>query len=76
MDNINDITTKKELAYWMKQFSSMKEADFNDLDMSDFTMVQRMAYNYVEQAKTDTKIAEKVISLIQWYEVDSKWSIN
>ena len=76
MDNINDTTTKKELAYWMKQFSSMKEADFNDLDMSDFTMVQRMAYNYIEQSKTDTKIAEKVINLIQWYEVDSKWSIN
>lgn len=53
MDNINDITTKKELAYWM-----------------------RMAYNYIEQSKTDTKIAEKVISLIQWYEVDSKWFIN
>ncbi|MCR4752862.1 MAG: hypothetical protein K5837_00370 [Candidatus Saccharibacteria bacterium] len=76
MDNINDSTTKKELAYWMKQFSSIKEADFNDLDMSDFTIVQRIAHNYVEQAKTDTKIAEKVISLIQWYEVDSKWSIN
>ena len=76
MDNINEKKKKKELAYWMKQFSSMKEADFNDLDMSDFTMVQRMAYNYIEQSKTDTKIAEKVINLIQWYEVDSKWSIN
>ena len=76
MDNINDSTTKKELAYWMKRFSSMKELDFSNLDMNDFTIVQRIAYNYIEQAKTDTKIAEKVISLIQWYEVDSKWSIN
>lgn len=30
MDNINDTTTKKELAYWMEQSSSTKEADFSD----------------------------------------------
>jgi len=43
----------------------MKGADFSDMDMSGFTIVQRIAYNYIEQAKTDTKIAEKVINLIQ-----------
>lgn len=55
MDNFNDITTKKELSYWLKWFSSMKGADFSDMDMSGFTIVQRIAYNYIEQAKTDTK---------------------
>lgn len=65
MDNFNDITTKKELSYWLKWFLAMKGADFSDMDMSGFTIVQRIAYNYIEQAKTDTKIAEKVINLIQ-----------
>jgi len=29
---------KKELSYWLKRFSLMKEADFSDIDMSSFTI--------------------------------------
>lgn len=75
MDNIIDKNTKSEVAYWMKQFSFMKETDFDLLDTSEFTVIQRMAYNYVEQSKTDTKIADKVMNLIQWYDVDLKWGV-
>lgn len=75
MDNIIDKNTKSEVAYWMKQFSFMKETDFDLLDTSEFTVIQRMAYNYVEQSKTYTKIADKVMNLIQWYDVDLKWGV-
>ena len=76
MENINDNNTKSDFAYWLKQFSSMKEKEFDEMNLSDLTILQRIAYNYVNNSKTDAKIAEKVLSLIQWYEVDSKWSMN
>ncbi len=76
MDNLIDKNTKSEIAYWMKHFSFMKEADFDLLDTSEFTVIQRMAYNYVKQSKTDTKVADKVMKLIQWYDVDAKWGIT
>lgn len=51
MDNLTDKNTKSEIAYWMKHFSFMKEVDFYLLDTSEFTVIQRMTYNYVEQSK-------------------------
>lgn len=50
----------------------MKEADFSDMDMSSFTISTQLHQVNKTDTKTDTKIAEKVINLIQWYEVDSK----
>lgn len=52
------------MAYWMKHFSFAEEADFDLLDTGEFTVIQRMSYNYVEQSKTDTKVADKVMKLI------------
>lgn len=75
MNNLTDKNTKIEMAYWMKHFSFMKEVDFNLLDTSEFTVIQRVAYNYVEQSKTDIKIADKVMKLIQWYDVEAKWGV-
>ena len=49
------------MAYWTKHFSFMEEADFDLLDTGEFTVIQRMSYNYVEQSKTDTKVADKVM---------------
>ena len=73
MDNLIDKNTKSEMAYLMKHFSFMEEADFDLLDTGEFTVIQRMSYNYVEQSKTDTKVAVKVMKLIQWHDVDTKW---
>jgi len=47
----------------------MKEADFSDMDMSSFTISTQL---HQVNKNRHTKIAEKVINLIQWYEVDSK----
>lgn len=55
MDNLTDKNTKSEIAYWMKHFSFMKEVDFDLLDTSEFTVIQRMAYNYVEQSKPTSR---------------------
>ena len=76
MEDIYSSDTKKELAYWLKQFLSMKESDFDSVEDNGFTMIQRVAYNYVKKSKEDTKIAEKVVGLVQWYETDLKWSIG
>ena len=71
MEEINrNIRMKKEMAYWVKQFAFMKEAEFNDLDTSDFTMIQRITLNCVEKSKTDTKTAEKIVSLVHWYDTN------
>lgn len=67
-DFSNDKQMKSEMAYWTKCFALMKEADFDNLDTSNFTVIQRIAFNYVEQSKTDTKTAEKIIKLVQWYD--------
>jgi hypothetical protein len=64
MNNLIDKNTKSEMAYWMKHFSFVEEADFDLLDTGEFTVIQRMSYNYVEQSKTDTKVADKVMKLI------------
>ena len=69
MDNSNDNKKmKSEIARWIKQFAFMKDEDFNNLDTSTFTVIQKVAYNYVEKSKTETKIAEKIIDIVHWYD--------
>ena len=47
------VKMKKEVAYWVKQFSLMKESDFDNYNDSGFSIIQRIAYNYVKQSKKD-----------------------
>lgn len=50
---------KNKMARWVKRFVFMEDGDFNNLDTSAFTVIQKVTYNYVEKSKTETKIAEK-----------------
>lgn len=76
MKDMNTFSAKSDLAYWLKYFAIMKEPELEKYDLDSFTMIQKMAYNFVMKSKTDTKVAEKVIDLIHWYEVDAKWFLG
>lgn len=67
--DVNDnIRMKREMTRWIKQFAFMKDTDFDDLDMTNFIVIQKIAYNYVEKSKLETKTAEKIIEIVHWYD--------
>ena len=58
---------KQELGYWLIEFTKMSLDEFLSIDQSSFTVIQRIAYNYAEEAQTSSKIADKIVKVINEY---------
>ena len=57
--------TSSFFAGYLKEYSRMNVADFESIDKNGLTMLQMIAYNYVLESKSDTKTADKIMSIIK-----------
>lgn len=61
----NNTRFDKRIAEYLKEYVQMPATEFDDIKQSDLTMEQAIAYNYVAESRTNTKVADRVMALIK-----------
>lgn len=62
---VNDEKTSSLFVGYLKECSRINVADFESIDKNGLTMLQMIAYNYALESKSDTKTADKIMSIIK-----------
>lgn len=55
----------KRMAEYLKEYVKMTAVEFESIRQSDLTVEQSIAYNYVAESRTNTKVADRVMALIK-----------
>ena len=55
----------KRMAEYLKEYVKMTAVEFESIQQSDLTVEQSIAYNYVAESRTNTKVADRVMALIK-----------
>ena len=55
----------KRMAEYLKEYVKMTAVEFENIQQSDLTVEQSIAYNYVAESRTNTKVADRVMALIK-----------
>ncbi len=65
--NSDDNKTRfdKRIAEYLKEYVAMSAVEFEEVQQSDLTVEQSIAYNYVAESRTNTKVADRVMALIK-----------
>lgn len=61
----NNARFDRRIAEYLKEYVQMPATEFDGIKQSDLTMEQAIAYNYVAESRTNTKVADRVMSLIK-----------
>lgn len=61
----NNTRFDRRIAEYLKEYVQMPATEFDGIKQSDLTMEQAIAYNYVAESRTNTKVADRVMALIK-----------
>lgn len=61
----NNTRFDERITEYLKEYVQMPATEFDSIKQSDLTMEQAIAYNYVAESRTNTKVADRVMALIK-----------
>ena len=65
MSKINDSSYDKRIAEYLKEYVKMPAEEFDSIRQDNLTIERAIAYNYVSESRTNTKVADRVMALIK-----------